>query len=110
MDTSLSSDAQLFSLIVGFVAPAVIAVIQQPRFSSSVRALLTFALSVAAALGTTYFTDGIDAGNVVHSTLLVFVAAIASYHGLQKQIGLAPAIESATSPSGDGGDRLPPPA
>lgn len=110
MDTSLSSDAQLWSLIAGAVSPFVIALIQQPRFSSSVRAILTAALSVAIAFGTTYLTDGVDAGNVVHSALLVFALAITVYHGFGKPTGIAPAIEAHTSPGSAGADRLPPPA
>lgn len=98
MDTSLSNDATMYAAIVGFLMPAGIAVIQQPKWSAGMRSVVTFLLCVAAAGGTVYFTDGFDGGNLVHAALITFVVAIASYHGLQRQT-IAPAIERETSPA-----------
>lgn len=96
-------DLAMWNLIVGFIsATFVLPVIQQPRWSSARRAAVTFVYSVIVGLGTAFFTgafshlDDVRAG--ITSVLLTLVAAIASYRGFAKPVGVAPAIENATSP------------
>ena len=93
----------MWELLVGFLsATFVLPLIQQPRWSNGVRALITFAWSILAGLGTAYFTgafDGVsDVRTGITAVLTVLISAIASYHGFAKPTGIAPAIEAATSP------------
>jgi len=96
VDTQLSSDAQMWSLVVAFFLPVAIAVIQRQAFSSALRATITFLVSGVAAAGTAYFTDGLTGGNLIHSGLIILVGTIAVYQGLMKPTGIAPAVEAAT--------------
>lgn len=100
------TDLQMWELVVGFLsATFVLPVIQQPRWSEKVRALVTFLYSVVVGLGTAYLTgafEGVhDVRTGVSSVLLMLVTAVASYKGFAKPTGVAPAIERATSPSPD---------
>lgn len=99
------NDLMMWNLIVGFLsATFVLPVIQQPSWSASRRAAVTFAYSVLVGLGVAFFTgafshlDDVRAG--VTSVLLTLIAAISSYKGFAQPAGVAPAIEAATSPGG----------
>lgn len=97
------TDLQMWELIVGFLsATFVLPVIQQPRWSVGTRAFVTFLYSIVVGLVTAYLTgafDGVrDLRTAVSSVLFMLVTAIASYHGFAKPVGIAPAIEGATSP------------
>lgn len=98
MDNTLGTDAQMWSLIVAFFMPPVLAFIQQPTWTNPVRAALTFVACAVAAVGTAYFAASLDFANWVHSGLIILVGTIAMYHGAWKPVGIAPAIEVGTSP------------
>jgi hypothetical protein len=86
----------LWSTVAGFLTPLAVAVINQPRWSPFVRALLTVVFCVAVAAATTALEGKLDGDRWLTSSLLVLVAAITSYQTLWKNV--APAVESATSP------------
>lgn len=93
---------QMWELVVGFLSPVLLAVVMQPRWPRSAQALVAFAWCVIAA-GVGLYLDGrLDAADWAASTLKVLVAAIASYQGVWKPTGVAPAIERATTVSGAG--------
>jgi hypothetical protein len=98
-----TGDLAMWNLIIGFLsATFVLPVIQQPTWSARTRAGVTFLYSIVVGLGTAFFTGAFDhladvrAG--VTSVLLTLVAAISSYKGFAQPVGVAPAIEAATSP------------
>lgn len=98
----------MWNLVVGFLsATFVLPVIQQPRWSAATRSLVTFIYSVVVGAGTAYFTDAFahlnDVRAVVTSILMTLIAAIATYKGFAQPSGVAPAIESATSPKSAAG-------
>ena len=95
------SQLVMWNLIVGFLMPTVIAVIQQPKFSEPVRAGLTAAFSIVAGFITAYLNDSFTKGDVVGSILITGVAAITFYKGFWKPTNVAPSIEAATSASGE---------
>lgn len=90
----------LWSTIVGFFAPPVIAIVQQAKWSNRVRAAVTFALAALAGAGTAYFQGDLTGRRFVESGLIILVAGIATFQGFWKPTGITPAIENATSPSG----------
>jgi NhaP-type Na+/H+ or K+/H+ antiporter len=99
-----TGDLAMWNLIVGFVsATVVLPIIQQPTWTSRTRATVTFVYSVIAGLGTAYFTGAFDhfsdARAGITSVLFTLVAAISSYKGFAQPLGVAPAIEAATSPA-----------
>lgn len=96
------TDVQMWDLVVGFVsATLVLPLLQQPRWSSGARAGVTFAFCLVVGVVTAYLNgelDGVqDFRAGVSSVLWLLVATISVYHGFAKPVGIAPAIESATS-------------
>lgn len=92
---------QMWSLLVGFASPLLISVVQQPGWSKKTRSAVTFAASILLGLGSSYFDGSLsNAGDTVGAVLLVLVTGQTTYQSLWKQIGLAPAIEAATSRTG----------
>jgi hypothetical protein len=96
-----SSNAQEWALVVGFLLPLVMSVINQPGWSGQVKSLLAFAASALAGVGTLYFAQHSDKDvpTWISTALLILVTAQASYHGFHKPTGIAPTIEAKTSPS-----------
>lgn len=97
------SDLQMWQLVVGFLsATFIIPIFQQPRWSTRARAGFTFGYCVLAGLVTAYlggaFNGLHDIRAGVSSILFTLITAIASYNGFAKPMGVAPAIEQATSP------------
>lgn len=91
------SNLVMWNLIVGFLMPNVVAVLQQPKFTSQVRAGIMLAVALVGGAGTAYFNDLFNFGDVVGSILIVGVSAITFYKGFWKPTGVAVAIENATS-------------
>jgi len=99
----LTDNLTMWNLITGFLsATVVLPIIQQPRWSTNTRAVITFVYSIVVGLVTAYFTGAFnsvhDAQTGITSVLLTLVAVISSYKGFAKPTGIAPTIESATSP------------
>ncbi len=93
----MSDNLTMWSLIVGFLSPVVISIIQQPSWQRPLRAVVTFLWAVIVGAATAYFSDEFGGRSIVSSVLFVLVTAIATYNGLWKRTGIAPAIEGATS-------------
>ena len=95
---SQMSDLVMWSLILGFVSPLIIAVIQQPKFHEGARAIITFLYCVVVGVGTAFFEGRLTGQRAITSVLIVLVSAITTYRGLWRPTGAAPAVEAATSP------------
>lgn len=98
------NDLQMWELVGGFLsATFVLPVIQQPRWSAALRALVTFAYSIVVGLMTAYLVGAFagvhDLRTGVSAILLMLVTSVASYKGFAQPTGIAPGIERATSPS-----------
>jgi hypothetical protein len=96
------SNLEMWNLVAGFLLPPVIAIIQQPKWPNGLRAVVTFVISLGLAVVTMLIKNN---GhwvwhNWITGALTVLVAAIATYHGLWKPTGAAPAIENGTSLGG----------
>lgn len=92
------SNLVMWNLLIGFLMPTVVAAIQQPKFSSPVRAGITFVAALIGGFLTAYFNDQFNFGDVVGSILVTGVSAITFYKGFWKPTGIAPGIENVTSP------------
>lgn len=93
------SNLQMWSLIIGTLMPPLMALVQQPRWTNTVRSVVMVISSIIVGAGTAYFeNDQVFVGkSVLQAILTVAIAAIASYHGFWKPTGIAPKIEQATS-------------
>lgn len=92
------TDLEMWSGLVGFLLPGVIALVQQPRFNGPTRVLVTLAASAGASAVTAALQGQLDWHRWFHSVLVVAVATIAFYHGAWKPSGVAPSLEAGTSP------------
>lgn len=97
------SDLAMWSLLVGFIAPLLIAVLQQPQWTRATRALVTFVFCIVVGLGTAYFNGDFNGRSIVSSVLIVLVTAISTHSALFKNIGLTDSIEKKTSPGNPAG-------
>ncbi len=98
------SDLEMWSLLVGVIAPPVVALIQQPSWTRPMRAIVTFLICLLLGAGTSYFMGHLTGKTWISCTLLILVATYSSYVALWKPTKIAPAVESATSP----GTSMPP--
>jgi hypothetical protein len=87
----------MWSLVVGFFLPPVIAVIQQTGWAQQLRAFVTFVACAVAGAGVAYFQGDLTGRRFVESALVVLVTTIAVYEGSWKPSNIAPAIERATN-------------
>jgi uncharacterized membrane protein len=94
------SDTLTLSMILGAVAPLVVAVINRPSWSSQKKQLVAVAASVVAAVVALFLTDGFnDVGDTSAIVLLVIGTAQAAYALIWKPTNIALAIEEKTSPA-----------
>lgn len=91
------TDLEMWTLLVGALLPALIAVIQQPQWSCRLRAVVTVVACLVAGGGTAGLDGQLTGRSVVTSVLTVLVTALATYHGFWKPSGIAAAVEGLTS-------------
>jgi len=87
----------MWSLVVGFFTPPVLAVIQQPKWSATVRAIVGFLFALVVGGVTAWLTGSLNVNDWVSAALIVLVSAITTYKGFWKETGVAQKIEAATS-------------
>lgn len=95
------SNLEMWSLVVGFLLPILIAVIQQEAWPSWLRSVTMFVICLIAAAGTVYFQGRFDLQDYVTSALLIVVTAIGTYKGIWQPTGIAPALEHVTTGTHD---------
>lgn len=92
-------DLEMWSLIVSFFLPLVVAVAQQPRLSQAERVVVMVVFCAVAAVVTAWLKGELNSHNWFHSFLVMGVGTIVFYRGVWKPTGVAPRIEIATSTS-----------
>lgn len=90
-------DTASWAALIGAVLPLLIAVIQQPRWSSQVRQIVSIVISVIAGLGTVLASGNFDVQNLLVTIVALIGAAQASYALIFKPTGAAQKIEKATT-------------
>jgi hypothetical protein len=96
------TDFEMYSLLVGFFLPPALAVIQQQRFSTKLRAVIAFVACVIAGAGVAFFQGDLTGKRFVSGALIVMTVGLATYRNFWKPTGVTPAIESATEVGGSG--------
>lgn len=91
----------MWSLVVGFLLPILIAVIQQEAWASWLRSVVMFVVCLIAAAGTVYFQGRFDVQDYITSALLIVVTAIGTYKGIWQPTGIAPVLEHVTTATHD---------
>jgi hypothetical protein len=102
--SAIWGDSESWGLLLGFLAPLAIAIIEQPTWSRTARWVVGWACAIIIGLVTCLangdFTHG---ATVLRTIVLVIAASEATYTGWRKAV--TPAIETATSP---GAAKVPP--
>lgn len=92
-------DTASWGLILGVLTPLAVSLIQQPRWSQAVRAIVHVIASVVVGAVTVLANGQIGDGSTWLTTIaVVFVSSSAAYGFLWKPTGVSPKIEAATSP------------
>jgi hypothetical protein len=94
------SNPELWAAALAVVLPPIIAIINQPRWSSAVKGILMLVVATLDGLGTAYFNDSFHGRTIVSCILIAVIIIGATYHTLWKPSGIAPGIERATSTGG----------
>lgn len=90
------TNLMMWGAIIGFLASPIISGLNRQRWSSDVKAVMTFVWCVVGALGTVIFTGQFDLKNLATTVLFVLFSAIGSYNLLYKPSGIAGKIEGKT--------------
>lgn len=91
------NDLEMWSGLVAFLLPLVIAVVQQPHFPPILRVIVMVVFCVVAALVTAALQGNLDWNRWYHSVLIIAIGTIAFYSGVWKPALVAPKLERATS-------------
>lgn len=94
-----NSDAVLWSLCVGILAPLAISAIKRSRWSPRLQSLTALLVYIVAALGTAFFTGVFNTASILTLIMVIFLTGYASYQAVWKPTGVDRAIDQATSPS-----------
>ena len=87
----------LWSTVVGFALPPVLAVVMRGRWRSELKGLVAFVACLIAAVGAVWLQGNLASGaDLTLGFLLVFGGAIGTYRLYWHPTGIAPAIERAT--------------
>jgi hypothetical protein len=97
------SDLLMYSALVGFLLPPVLAIVMQSSWSQRAKAVVAFLACLVAGAGTAYFEADLDGRTWISASLVVVTTALATYRNFWKPTGISPAIESATNLGGGGG-------
>jgi len=90
---------QAWSAIIGFLAPIVIAWIQQPKWPDWLRAVVTFLFCLLVGAGNVWLNGDLSSGtDWVSAVGIIFVSAITAFKGFWKPTGIADKMEATTSP------------
>lgn len=100
-------DLTAWGILVGTVAPLVIAVVQRPGWSDTARVMVSVLFCTIVGAGTAVLDGTISSGpitfsSVLHGAVAVILAAQVAYRNFWKPMGTAEAIERATSPARSG--------
>jgi ABC-type xylose transport system permease subunit len=90
------SDLDLWSGLVGFLMPALIAALVQSHWSSQVKGAATVGVCIVGGGVTAWLTGYLHGITVIRAILVVLGAALVFYQIFWKPSKIAPSIEKAT--------------
>lgn len=90
------SDLDLWSALIGFAMPALIAVIVQSHWSSQIKGAVTVGVCMVGGGVTAWLTGYLHGVTVIRAVLVVLAAALIFYRIFWKPSKIGPTIEKAT--------------
>lgn len=91
------SNFQMWSMIVGFALPPVLAFIMQSKWSVQLQSFIAFLACLVAGAGTAILQGDLTFERWVEAALLILVTTISTYKGFWKPTRIAPTIEKGTN-------------
>jgi hypothetical protein len=95
--TDALTTADRWSILVAFLLPNAIALVNQTHWSKPLRAVVSFAICVLTAIVDVIIQGKLNGKDVAGTLVLVAFVAYTSYTLFWKPSNIAPAIEAATS-------------
>jgi len=95
---AMLSDLDLWSLVVGFAMPPLIAFISSVRWPSWARALVAVAVCLVGGGMTAAVSGYYDGMSMMRAVMVTFAAALGFYRVFWHPSGIAPWIEQKTTP------------
>jgi hypothetical protein len=90
-------DTASWGALIGALLPFLIAIVQQPRWSSGFRQIIAVVVSVIAGVGTVLVSGNFDVQNWLVTLVAVIGAAQAAYALVWRPTNVAPTIEAKTA-------------
>lgn len=101
----MNLDPQTVSIVLGLALPILVGVVTKAQASSRIKSITLAALAaISGGISQAVTADGsaILSQETLTTIVLTFVTAIASYYGLYKPTGIAPAVQAHTAQFGIG--------
>lgn len=95
----MRSSLDMWSALVGFFLPVLVAKIQSEKWRNEVRIAVGIAACAVAALVTAYFQNKLNLHNFSESVITIFLMTKASYIAVWKPSGVTKTLERNTSPN-----------
>lgn len=93
---TLGSNLFLWSAVVGFFVPPITDFLKRQSWSSEIKGIVSFAVSVVAGVGTAYFNGDLTGKDTITAVLIVLVSSQFFYRNLFRPTGISNAISKAT--------------
>lgn len=95
---SIATTTALWGIVVGVITPPLVAIVQQPHWSTQLRTVVGVAIAVGFAAITCWVDGTIGHGQTLIATIgTVLVGAQATYRELWSKVGVTQKIEGATA-------------
>lgn len=89
-------NALTLAAIIGFAMPPLIAALNRRNWSSEVKGIVAFTVCLVAGVGTAWWNDDLNQKDIRGTILIVFGAAIVTYHQFWRPSGISDTIEKKT--------------
>jgi uncharacterized membrane protein len=87
----------MWTILVGFLLPIVVALVNQTHWSKPLRAIVSFAICIVVAICDVLIQGNWNGHDLTRTLVLVAFVAYTSYTLFWKPSAIAPTIEAATS-------------
>lgn len=90
----------MWTILVGFLMPILVALVNQTHWSKPLRAIVSFAICIVVAIADVLIQGNWNGHDLTRTLVLVAFVAYTSYTLFWKPSAIAPSIEAATSAGG----------
>lgn len=94
---TLTGSLVQIAILVGFLLPHLISLVNQQRWSPGLKAVVAFLVCLVAAIVTCWAKGSLDLHHFAATASVVYLLARSSYAGLWKPLGVSDSIEASTS-------------